>query len=88
VICPGCGGVVGRDCWNPSDCEWIMRDMEYRMRYEHEQYDNRCQGCSMIANHDIECIGMCAGLTSDDDIQARRDAFLKIHTIGGEPCPF
>lgn len=28
--CPGCGGVVGRDCFNPSECEWIARDMEAR----------------------------------------------------------
>jgi hypothetical protein len=26
--CPGCGGVVGRDCFNPSECEWISRSME------------------------------------------------------------
>jgi hypothetical protein len=30
MICPGCGGVVGRDCWNPQECEWISRDMAAR----------------------------------------------------------
>jgi len=29
-ICNGCGGVVGRDCFNPSECEWIAQDMERR----------------------------------------------------------
>lgn len=32
--CPGCGGVVGRDCWNPQECEWISRDMERRHHEE------------------------------------------------------
>jgi hypothetical protein len=27
VICPGCGGVVGRDCFNPPECEWITREL-------------------------------------------------------------
>lgn len=34
--CPGCGGVLGRDCWNPQECEWISRDMEAR-RYDDEE---------------------------------------------------
>lgn len=27
-ICHGCGGVVGRDCYNPVECEMIARDMQ------------------------------------------------------------
>lgn len=27
-ICNGCSGVVGGDCFNPQECEWISRDME------------------------------------------------------------
>lgn len=27
MICHGCGGVVGRDCFNPQECEWITRSM-------------------------------------------------------------
>lgn len=30
MICPGCGGIVGRDCWNPQECEAITRDMAQR----------------------------------------------------------
>lgn len=25
--CHGCGGVIGRDCFNPQECEQITRDM-------------------------------------------------------------
>lgn len=28
--CHGCGGVIGRDCFNPQECEWITRDMAAR----------------------------------------------------------
>ena len=27
MICHGCGGVVGRDCFNPMECEQITRSM-------------------------------------------------------------
>lgn len=26
-ICAGCGGVIGRDCFNPQECEYITRSM-------------------------------------------------------------
>jgi len=25
--CNGCGGLVGRDCFNPQECEWITQQM-------------------------------------------------------------
>lgn len=36
-ICNGCGGVVGRDCFNPQECEWISRDMQQRSQYSVDQ---------------------------------------------------
>lgn len=38
-LCRGCGGVVGRDCWNPQECEWISRDMEARAAAERVLYE-------------------------------------------------
>jgi hypothetical protein len=35
AICNGCGGVVGRDCFNPTECEWISHDMERRRQEEY-----------------------------------------------------
>ncbi len=26
-VCHGCGGIVGRDCFNPGECEQITRQM-------------------------------------------------------------
>lgn len=34
--CNGCGGVVGRDCFNPQECEWISHQQE--ARHMAEQY--------------------------------------------------
>lgn len=28
ATCNGCGGLVGRDCFNPVECEWISRQQE------------------------------------------------------------
>jgi hypothetical protein len=36
-ICNGCGGVVGVDCFNPQECEWISRDMAQRWEGEGAQ---------------------------------------------------
>lgn len=36
MSCPGCGGIVGQDCWNPQECEWISRDMASRQAAQSE----------------------------------------------------
>lgn len=28
ALCPSCGGVVGRDCFNTQECAWITAQME------------------------------------------------------------
>lgn len=28
-ICNGCGGVLGRDCFNPRECEQISQQQQY-----------------------------------------------------------
>lgn len=40
AICNGCGGVIGRDCFNPQECEWITQDQE---RHRHEQHELESQ---------------------------------------------
>lgn len=34
--CPACGGVVGRDCFNPEECMAITRDMADRYQQQHD----------------------------------------------------
>ncbi len=29
-LCNGCGGVIGQDCFNPQECEWIAQEEERR----------------------------------------------------------
>lgn len=35
-ICPSCGGIIGRDCFNPQECQWITDQME---RQNNEDYE-------------------------------------------------
>src|SRR5688572_11445818 len=35
-VCHGCGGVVGRDCFNPQECEEITRQQAAAYRYASE----------------------------------------------------
>ena len=35
MVCHSCGGVVGRDCFNPQECEWISQRMQ--AEYECQQ---------------------------------------------------
>lgn len=36
-ICNGCGGIVGRDCFNPRECEWITQEMNNQAYQEAER---------------------------------------------------
>lgn len=33
--CQGCGGVLGRDCFNEDECVWITQDMQRRQQEEY-----------------------------------------------------
>jgi hypothetical protein len=56
-VCRGCGGVVGRDCWNPQECEWISRDMEVNYRQgeiaRQSEYDNAMKALEEQYEHDL-----------------------------------
>lgn len=35
--CPSCGGVIGRDCFNPRECAMIEHQMESDQRQRQDQ---------------------------------------------------
>lgn len=77
--CPGCGGIVGRDCWNPQECAWIMRDQAER--YAALQYDPNptpCQGCSEISGRITECLGICHGMRCEADLELRQRLWVEM----------
>ena len=39
--CPSCGGVIGRDCFNPVECAWITQSMD--AQYAVEDYKRHQQ---------------------------------------------
>lgn len=45
TICNGCGGLLGRDCFNHRECEEISR--------QQEQECKKCDGRGYYADHDI-----------------------------------
>lgn len=43
IICQGCGGVLGRDCFNESECIWITQSMaqdDYNRHYEKKRMED------------------------------------------------
>lgn len=43
--CPSCGGMIGRDCFNPEECAWITQEMEQRAQWIECEY---CGGTGSI----------------------------------------
>lgn len=37
MICDSCGGEVGRDCFNPEECNWIRIQQENDLAKQLEQ---------------------------------------------------
>lgn len=34
ATCPSCGGIIGRDCFNPQECAWITQQMNHQVAVE------------------------------------------------------
>ena len=64
MICNGCGGVVGRDCWNPPECEWISRDMA--MHHEGQEI----QSLRQIKDELLAALKDAHPFVSDDVLRA------------------
>lgn len=48
--CPSCGGIIGRDCFNPQECAWITQAMmvddavqRELNRQRDEEYTRHCE---------------------------------------------
>lgn len=37
VTCPSCGGIIGRDCFNPRECAEIGEQQEQQAAYDQQQ---------------------------------------------------
>lgn len=35
--CPSCGGVIGRDCFNPEECAWIEQQQSQQAQHDQQQ---------------------------------------------------
>ena len=43
MICNSCGGIIGRDCFNPEECAYISERIEAKRVHEQERYINSQQ---------------------------------------------
>lgn len=50
--CNGCGGILGRDCFNARECEWIAQQQEQDEQNRHEQEMQAQYEAEMQAQHD------------------------------------
>ncbi len=39
-ICQGCGGLLGRDCFNEQECMWISQSMQQQDGQQQHQQEN------------------------------------------------
>lgn len=79
--CAGCGGVLGRDCWNEADCVWISQDMMRQAARPPEP----CQGCHYVTGLMTACLGVCAGMTCQEDADARAAIWASLPTTFATP---
>jgi len=56
MICNSCGGVIGRDCFNPKECEWISRQMEINERHEQQAKINNLEAENMLLQKRIKVL--------------------------------
>ena len=59
-ICNGCGGVIGRDCYNPRECEEISRQNQNQDSMEHLRQQN-----NIIRKHNEELKSMLETVKSN-----------------------
>ena len=77
-ICNSCGGVIGRDCFNPSECEWIrhqqemerQRKLDVLLKVPAQLGKERCDDCGtelidscLICGAPVCCPKCCARAT-------------------------
>lgn len=69
MVCHGCGGVVGRDCFNPQECEQITRSMA---DHSHELEQQLCRVHSELqeAREDLKrLVAFVDSVISDNNLE-------------------
>ena len=91
--CPSCGGVIGRDCFNPEECAYITQQQQYENPKQH--FCNECAVKQVIIDKQAEQIEsvkklLCKhhGGLPDDDIYAGVDQLINEIIIQSENCRY
>ena len=53
-VCNSCGGIIGRDCFNPQECAWITQQMEVASAVQNERQFAGIEHRMQIEHHKKE----------------------------------
>lgn len=72
--CPGCGGVIGRDCFNTQECVAITRQMAEQYNQEAQQVQMlQVKYNTLLASHEklVEALMMAEGYVAKRKVLTR-----------------
>lgn len=66
--CQSCGGLVGRDCYNPSECAWISQRMqeEEQRQYYAEPLDQMTDERDALKAENERLRDVLTGIANED----------------------
>ena len=68
AICNGCGGIIGRDCFNPQECEWITQQQANQSYQLSDEIQHIKGNVYAIANRLKKTMGSINSSVADDII--------------------
>jgi chromosome segregation ATPase len=85
MTCQSCGGIIGRDCFNPEECMAITRDMAERYQQQHDAAGrlDQCEAALDQCRAEIQCLNERIAEMNDVFGEIRRT----VATVPFDPTP-
>jgi len=68
-VCHGCGGMVGRDCFNPQECEEITRSMADQFPQASQEVAELFAECDKLKAEVGKLRALLLGVLENDEAQ-------------------
>jgi len=69
-MCHGCGGVIGRDCFNPQECEQITRSMANQYSQASQEIAELLAECDRLRSEVGKLRVLLLGVLENDTLSA------------------
>jgi hypothetical protein len=69
-MCHGCGGVIGRDCFNPQECEEITRSMANQYSQASQEIAELLAECDRLRSEVGKLRVLLLGVLENDTLSA------------------